>query len=117
MYKVGYDQVSAMNVEEAGAKGVTIRVVISEREGADNFVMRVFTVEPGGHTPLHTHKWEHEVFILKGGGAVVENGEDVPIKAGDVIFVPGEEEHQFKNVGNEEMQFICLIPVMKVASC
>ncbi|HEY3374899.1 MAG TPA: cupin domain-containing protein [Candidatus Aquicultor sp.] len=111
MYKVQYDQVNATAVEEAGANNVSVRWVISEREGADNFAMRVFTMTPGGYTPLHMHAWEHEVFILKGTGVVVSNGADVPFAPGDVIFVPGEEEHQFKNTGDADVEFICLIPI------
>lgn len=117
MYKVNYGQVAQLAVEEGGAQGVSLRWVISEREGAENFALRVFTLEPGGFTPLHTHPWEHEVFILKGSGAVVEAGEDVAFGPGDVIFVRPGEEHQFKNTGDTALEFICLIPIDKKGSC
>ncbi|MCL6472332.1 MAG: cupin domain-containing protein [Firmicutes bacterium] len=113
MFKINYTQITPTSVEEDGASGVSLRWVISEKEGAENFALRVFTVEPGGHTPLHTHPWEHEVFILKGSGAVVNEGRDVPMSAGDVIFVPADEEHQFKNTADSVMEFICLIPISK----
>lgn len=111
MYKTSYMQVQSTAVIDDGTQGVSMRWVISEKEGAENFALRIFTVEPGGHTPLHTHPWEHEVFVLKGKGAVVNEGKDVPLNAGDVVFVPADEEHQFKNVGDSEMEFICLIPI------
>ncbi|MDI6715569.1 MAG: cupin domain-containing protein [Actinomycetota bacterium] len=117
MFKVNYSQVKQVNVEEGGAKGVSLRWVISEREGAENFALRIFTLKPGGHTPLHTHPWEHEVFILKGFGVIVSEGKDIPITQGDVIFVPPEEEHQFKNTNDEELEFICLIPIPKKCAC
>jgi quercetin dioxygenase-like cupin family protein len=117
MFKVKYDQVKQSNVDEAGASNVKIRWLISEREGAENFAMRLFTLAPGGYTPLHTHPWEHEVFVLKGEGVVVEDGKDVALSAGDVIFVPSEEEHQFRNTSNGELEFICLVPVPKKSFC
>lgn len=94
----------------APAKGVKVRWLITEEMGAPNFAMRQFSVEPGGSSPRHSHPWEHEVFILKGSGIVTgEDGEE-PIKSGDVVFVPPDEEHQFINTGYEELSFLCLIP-------
>lgn len=106
-----YKDVPALIPEEQGAVGVKMRRVIAEKEGAKNFVMRVFEIESGGHTPMHKHNWEHEVFILKGTGTVVDPSDEHKVKAGDVIFVPSGEEHQFKNTGNEIWEFICLIPM------
>ena len=38
-----------------------------------------------------------------------ENGE-YPLRAGSVVFIPGDEIHQFVNTGDEVLRFICLIP-------
>jgi len=51
-------------------RGVFKREVITADDGAPNFCMRVFDVEPGSSTPSHAHDWEHEVFILAGKGVV-----------------------------------------------
>ena len=108
-----YRDVEVMIPQEQGIKGVRMRRVIAEKEGAQNFVMRVFEVDPGGNTPLHTHDWEHEVFILNGTGVVVDQSDEYKVKSGDVIFVPGGEEHQFRNESDEALEFICLIPMRK----
>jgi len=92
------------------AKGVTGRVVIGKEDKAENFCMRVFTVAPGGFTPRHTHKWEHEVFIHSGKGQVWQKGEWRNVQSGTVVFIPGHEEHQFMNGGGEDFVFVCLIP-------
>jgi quercetin dioxygenase-like cupin family protein len=92
-------------VGEEGASGITVRWVISEKDGADNFSMRVFEVEPGGYSP-----YEHEVFILEGRGSLVQHGKEVPFSKGSVIFIPPGEEHQLKNTSDETLEFICLIP-------
>jgi len=106
-----YSEITPEQVIGDGIKGTTIRWLISKAKGAPNFAMRLFEVEPGGFTPLHTHEWEHEVFILSGEGKVFNEGEYIPVKPGTAIFVPSMEEHQFRNDGSTTLQFLCLIPV------
>ena len=79
-------------------------------DGAPNFSMRHFTVEPGGHTPRHSHNYEHEVFILEGAGQVEEDGVHHDIKAGDVLYVPPNQIHQFVNGTDAPLKFLCLVP-------
>ena len=106
-----YRQVDAEEFTEAA--GVTIRWVIGEKEGAPNFTMRVFDVEPGAVTPLHSHDWEHEVFVLAGRGSVYGGGEEAPLGEGDTVFIPSMEEHRFLNEGDEPFRFICVIPLLE----
>ena len=93
-----------------GAKDTDIRVLISKSDGASNFVMRMFEIKPGGHTPLHSHPHEHEVFVLEGNGVFVYDSIEHHIGPEHVILVPGFKEHQFKNTGHSLMRFLCLIP-------
>ena len=91
-----------------------MRWVISERDGAQNFAMRVFEMAPGGHSPYHSHSWEHEVFILKGTASLVRGeGDAVSCSEGTVIFIAPNERHQFKNLADESLEFICLIPTIR----
>jgi len=108
MSVTAYRDIPAEQVEE-GASGVRIRWLITEKTGA-HFVMRHFEIAPGGYTPKHEHKWEHEVFILSGRGVVFEGDAEQPFQAGDVIFIPLGERHQFRNTGAEPMTMLCLIP-------
>jgi len=97
-----------------GAAGVTMKLMVGRDDEAPNFAMRLFTVEPGGHTPRHSHNYEHEVFVLEGQGQVVGNigGSTVrPIQQGDALLVPANEEHQFRNPSDKPFRFICLVPV------
>ncbi|OHB79753.1 MAG: hypothetical protein A2Z25_01415 [Planctomycetes bacterium RBG_16_55_9] len=97
-------------VEMQGAEDVEIRWLISKEDGAENFAMRMFELQPGGHTPLHTHPQEHEVFIVEGRGTLVYEGQEHDFGAEHVIFVPSDKEHQFKNTGNGLMRMLCIIP-------
>lgn len=103
-------QIPLEPIEMPGAAGCAYRVAISQRDGAPNFAMRVFEIAAGGHTPLHQHPYEHEVFILEGCGTVWRDGNEVALKPGDVLFIPPDEKHQFKNTGRSLLKFICLIP-------
>ena len=98
-----------VNIE--GARGVEIRILISKADGAPTFAMRMFEVAPGGHTPLHRHPHEHEVFVLEGAGTFVHDGREYPISREDVVFVPGDTEHCFKNTGESRLRFLCLVPL------
>ncbi|MFQ5709106.1 MAG: cupin domain-containing protein [bacterium] len=107
---------NCLDVEEtqvtmAGAKDAKMRLLISEKEGAENFAMRMFTVERGGYTPFHFHDYEHEVYVLEGHGVLKGEDDEHSFKAGDVIFVKPNEKHQFINAGPEKMKFLCLIPM------
>ncbi len=106
--------VSKCSVEMDGAKDVEVRWLISKEDGAQNFAMRMFELQPAGHTPLHTHPHEHEIFALEGQGAFVYEGAEHQFGPEDVIFVPGGKEHQFKNTGNSVLRMLCLIPASAV---
>jgi quercetin dioxygenase-like cupin family protein len=91
-------------------KGITGRVVIGKADGARDLCMRVFELEPSTYTGKHAHEWEHEVFVHAGKGSILRGGEWAPFGVGSVILIPGGEEHQLRNDGNETLTFVCVIP-------
>jgi len=110
MKHVHYDEVESRPVQVTGAEKCRIRWLIDEADGAPTFCMRRFELEPGGHTPRHSHPWEHEVYILEGQGTVFGNGKQNAFRAGDVIYVPPGEEHYFAADRDGPVAFLCLIP-------
>ncbi len=108
-----YNDIAAEKVNDEGAVGVNIRWLVSEKDGAPTFALRLFEVEPGGYTPYHEHPWEHEVFILEGKGVLVTEEGEIPFEKNYFIFVPPGEKHQFKNAGNETLKFLCIVPISK----
>ena len=102
-----YNEVEAVELME----GVKKRVAIGPDEGAPNFIMRIFDVEPGFSSPYHDHPWEHEIFIINGQGTVKDVAqEESPIREGDTIFIPSDEKHCIINTGESTLRFMCLIP-------
>ena len=110
MKHVHYSKVALETPTEAGAKNLTVRWMISKKDGAENFAMRMFEVQSGGCSPLHQHDWEHEVFILEGKGMLRDKTREEPLSPGDVVFVKPMEWHQFVNAGTTPLKFLCLIP-------
>lgn len=105
-----HEQVERQPVEMEGAEGCHVRWLVGQKDGAPNFAMRQFEVAPGGHTPKHSHDYEHEVFVLEGNGLVVDGETERPLQAGDVIFVEPNDVHQFRNTGDAPMKFLCMVP-------
>ena len=92
--------------------GVIKRVVVGADDGAPNFCMRVFEIAPGASIPLHSHAWEHEIFVLSGKGALLQEDGETPVVKENVVFVPPNLRHGFANKGDQPLRIICLIPLM-----
>jgi quercetin dioxygenase-like cupin family protein len=95
-----------------GAKNVLKQVPISKDHHAPNFSFRVFTILPNGHTPYHTHPFEHMNYVIEGEGAIVtESGEEKPVKKGDFALILPDEKHRYKNTSSTEaFVMICAVP-------
>ncbi len=105
-----YEQIEAAPVEMDGAVQCRMRCLIGPDDQAPSFSMRQFEVAPGGHTPKHTHPYEHEVFVLEGEGVVLEGDREHAIRPGCAVYVPPSQLHQFRNTGSSALKFLCLIP-------
>jgi quercetin dioxygenase-like cupin family protein len=91
---------------------VAKKVLIGANEGAARFVTRMFTVEPGGYSPKHTHPWEHEIVIISGKGCIVSEDDSQYLESGMAVFVPPDALHQLRNVSEtENFIFICVVPM------
>lgn len=104
-----YKEVSP-TVYEGVPEGVQVREMITTRDGAPNFAMRVFDLQPGASTPFHTHLWEHEVYIISGTGRVRTEGKDTAFKPGDSVYIAPHERHCFLADAAAPVQMICCIP-------
>lgn len=67
-------------------------------------------LEPGASVGYHVHTAESEsYYILSGEGMYNDDGENIPVKAGDVTFTPDGHGHGIENTGAEPLKFIALI--------
>lgn len=102
-------------VQMDGVQGASMAIMVGRADGAPNFALRQFKVEPGGHTPRHAHDYEHEVLILSGRGTITLRDTDHPLRPGDVLYVPANETHQFRSAPdqNDGLRFVCLVPMSR----
>jgi quercetin dioxygenase-like cupin family protein len=96
------------NVVKAGDMA-TMQVLISAQEGP-HFAMRRFIMEPGGGMPEHTNTVEHEQYVLRGHANIGIGTEQFEVRAGDVVLIPQGVPHWYQNIGEENFEFLCLIP-------
>ncbi|MCF7925547.1 MAG: cupin domain-containing protein [Candidatus Izimaplasma sp.] len=91
-------------------KDISMQVLVGEKEGWKDHVMRVFTVEKGGHTPHHKHPWPHINYVLEGQGTLQIEDDIHPLSKGSYAYVDANTVHQFKNTSNDPLKFICIVP-------
>lgn len=93
-----------------GIEKVVKRLLVGPADGWDGWAMRLFELEPGGHTPRHQHPWPHINYITEGRGTLHIDGVDHLVDEGSFAYVPAGATHQFSNVGDEVFGFICIVP-------
>lgn len=106
-----YDEVTNEKVVMEGANNTSIRWLIGKDSPAPNFYLRQLELEPGGHTPFHSHQWEHEIYVIEGQGQInTTDKTSHKLKKGSFALVMPGEEHQFENTGETVFKFLCVIP-------
>ena len=109
---LAWQGVTEQRYDAADVVGVSAKVLVGPAEGAPNFRMRYFRVEPGGNTSLDQHAHDHGVLILHGRAMVRLGDRQVTAGPRDVVYVPGDEVHQFCTLGDEPLGFLCVIPAI-----
>jgi quercetin dioxygenase-like cupin family protein len=112
MYITDLSKVKKIKLEVEGADKVWKQIPLGKSENVPIFSFRVFTLEPGGHTPYHNHPFEHMNYIIQGEGVLVDKDKkEHPIKQGDFILVRPDETHNYKNTArNGNLVIICGVP-------
>ena len=105
--------VRAYGPENSGADRATRQVLIGTGENSPHFHMRYFAVQPGGHTSLDQHAHDHGVYVLHGRARLHMGNDTYEISTGDVIYIPGNEIHQFFTLGDEPFGFLCVVPAKR----
>ncbi len=100
---IEYDSVEA-------ADGLRKGVLIDETDGAPNFAIRRFVLEPGTSVPKHTNAVEHEQYVLEGTYTVGIDDEEYTVSPGDALLIPAGTVHWYRNDGDEPGAFLCAVP-------
>jgi mannose-6-phosphate isomerase-like protein (cupin superfamily) len=74
---------------------------------SENTLTKHLVVNPGGRLSLQKHEYRVEHWKVESGeGEAAVAGETIPIKKGDVIFIPAHAFHRIKNTSEEKLLVI-----------
>lgn len=90
-------------------EGVLRAILISNQE-APNFAMRKFTIRSGGSMPFHLNLVEHEQYVLKGRALIIIDDSSYEVQPDDVVFIPANVPHSYLPLGEDDFEFLCLVP-------
>ena len=70
------------------------------------------TLPPHATIGLHTHEADSEIiYILRGRGAVLDDGALLPLEAGQCQYCPNGHSHSLINNSEEDLVFFAVVPV------
>lgn len=102
--------VTSKEVKNPSAFNSSMKVLVSPKEGWEEYVMRIVEIKEDGYTPKHNHPWPHINYMLEGEGELMINEEVHRVSSGSYAYVPSDAIHQFKNTGKGTFKFICIVP-------
>jgi len=92
------------------ADGLSKAVLLDASDGAPNFAIRRFELDPGATVPRHTNAVEHEQYVLAGEYTVGIDDEEYLVRPGDALLIPAGVEHWYRNDADEPGAFLCAVP-------
>ena len=89
-----------------------IQWLISPVDGEEKIGVRRFIIRAGGSIPPHRHKELYHIqYVIKGRYKVGAGGREYEVEPGSVIYIPPGEVHWYRNESNEDVEFLCIIPL------
>jgi quercetin dioxygenase-like cupin family protein len=91
--------------------GLELRFLRSRETGEDSLSLFEMTVQPNARMPVahHHESWDETVYGLSGVLTMRVDGEDIPLREGETVFVRRGVVHAFRNDGNEPARCLCML--------
>jgi quercetin dioxygenase-like cupin family protein len=98
--------------------GRVVRPLVGADAGAELLSAGVVTFPPRSESIPHAHAGEEEVlYVLAGRGALVCDGQTIPVEPGSFVFVPPGVSHFVRVEGDEPMRlFYAFSPPVVIGS-
>lgn len=81
--------------------------ILTAAHGAKNVGGMFGLLVPGSKVPYHSHKnRESVIFVISGEATEVIEGKEIPITAGDVLFIPAGEKHNTINRSDKDFRYL-----------
>ena len=91
-----------------GVVGDTYTILVSGEDTAGRYSLIDMYVPPGGGPPPHRHDFEESFTVLEGEIEAMFRGETVSLRAGQVIQIPANAPHQFRNSSARPARLLCI---------
>ena len=97
-------------MDDPGFQSKMKTVLIGDALGCEKIYVDIDYVKPGGKSvKYHSHSKQEEFFLIMSGEGILRmDGQQIPVKAGDVVSKPAGKgiAHQFINNGSEILQIL-----------
>jgi quercetin dioxygenase-like cupin family protein len=88
--------------------GNTYTILLSAKDTAGRYSLIDMFVPPGGGPPAHRHDFEESFTVLEGEIEATFRGEKVTVGTGQVIQIPANAPHQFRNNSAHPARLLCI---------
>jgi quercetin dioxygenase-like cupin family protein len=88
--------------------GNTYTILVSGEDTEGRYSLIDMFVPPGGGPPAHRHDFEESFTVLEGEIEATFRGEKVALRTGQVIQIPANAPHQFRNNSAKPAHLLCL---------
>ena len=86
----------------------TVKELKTQEADEKDINIKLFEMQPGGYSPLHSHPAKHRLIVTGGEGTVFDGEKTAAIKAGDIAYIAPNEPHQLQATGDKPLKFTCL---------
>jgi len=96
-----------INMENPNPKEIYRPEILTDEHGAKDLGGIFGLLAPGSQVPYHYHENRESIIIAISGEATeIVEGEEVPIKAGYVLYIPAGEKHMVMNRSDKDFRFL-----------
>ncbi|MBE1491206.1 cupin domain-containing protein [Plantactinospora soyae] len=99
---------AARDIAPDRRRGGEIRVLLGPRTvGSTSGFMGVANLAPGERIAEHYHPYSEEFLYVARGELIVDlDGEPVPVRTGEALYVPVNVRHRLRNVADEPAEVV-----------
>ena len=91
-----------------GLVGDTYTILLTGKDTAGRYCLIDMHVPPGGGPPPHRHDFEESFTVLAGEIEATFRGVPSTVRAGQVINIPANAPHQFRNKSEQPARMLCI---------
>ena len=90
-----------------GNRARSYEMITPDNVRAENFLITLVEIEPGGETPPHRHPdVESMYFVIEGTGEVTAGRTTARVRADTAVHFPIGSTHGIRNVGKRPLRFL-----------